>query len=161
VHVVLTTGTTTGKQKPGRREQMITYSLSSFVQDMTANGRMTCADIRRLRNDVLPDGIATTQEAELLIGLDRKLAKAEPAWIEFLVGAIVNFAVWGTRPTGYVDAQTGTWLAGVLYRDGSARTALRIVAAIQAEAQDVAPELLAVGAGLAPRQPVADYAVAA
>ena len=55
-------------------------------------------------------GIATTQEAELLIGLDRKLAKAEPAWIEFLVGAIVDFAVWGTRPTGYVDAQTGTWL---------------------------------------------------
>ena len=139
---------------------MTTHSLSSFVQDMTANGRMTCADMRRLRNEILPDGIATPQDAELLIGLDRRLAKAEPAWVEFLVGAIVDFAVWGTHPTGYVDAQTGTWLAGVLYRDGSARTALRVVAAIQAEAQDVAPELLAVGAGLTMRHSAIDYAVA-
>ena len=46
----------------------------------------------------------------MLIALDRAVAKADPTWADFLVRAVVDFAVWTARPTGYIDQDGGRWL---------------------------------------------------
>ena len=126
--------------------------LLDFVRDVSAKKRMTFADVRRLDRDILPAGISTREEAEVLIELDRTVGKVDPTWADYLVGAIVDFVVWGSRPTGYVDAEMAQWLTAVLYRGSSTRTALRIARAIEQEAQEVAPELLSMGADLGARR---------
>ena len=128
------------------------FLLSDFVRDVSAKQRMTFADVRRLDRDILPAGISTREEAEVLIELDRTVGKVDPTWADYLVGAIVDFVVWGSRPTGYVDAEMAQWLTAVLYRGSSARTALRIARAIEQEAHEVAPELLSMGAHLFARR---------
>jgi hypothetical protein len=49
---------------------MDTAPLTLFAQKVLASNRLLFADLRRLRRDVLPNGITTREEAELLLGLD-------------------------------------------------------------------------------------------
>jgi hypothetical protein len=51
-----------------------------------------------------------------------------------LVAAVTDFVVWGERPTGYVDADAGRWLNGLLLAGEPTRTALRIAREIEQEA---------------------------
>jgi hypothetical protein len=95
------------------------------------------ADVRKLQRELLPDGIATREEAELLIGLDRAIGAAHPAWAGYLVGAVVEFVVWGSRPTGCIDQETARWLVSWLKSDSPTGTAQRIACEAIDEAHDV------------------------
>ena len=64
--------------------------LLDFVRDVSAKERMKFADVRRLDRDILPAGISTRAEAEVLTELDRAVGKADPTWADYLVGAIVD-----------------------------------------------------------------------
>ena len=59
---------------------MIKNSLSEFVGKVESKGRISFGDVQRLQRDILPDGLASREEAELLIALDRRATKADPAW---------------------------------------------------------------------------------
>ena len=127
---------------------MNTYALQNFADYILANGRIGLADVRRLQRDLLPAGIASRDEAELLIALDRATGCTDPAWADWLVSVVVDFVVWGERPTGYVDPATAGWLTAVLQAGGKGtRTARLIAREIAREAQGTDERLIAFAHG--------------
>ena len=122
---------------------MIDHSLDAFVARVTESKRIGIEDVRDLQRNVLPDGFASREQADVLIALDRVVADQDPAWAEFLVGAVVAFAVWVSRPTGYVDADTARWLTASLgCGAGSTEMARRIAFEVVREAEQVDEMLL-------------------
>jgi hypothetical protein len=84
---------------------MISPPLHRFIDSLMATGRITAEDVKHLHRDLLPDGISSHAVADALLALDRTL-DADPIWSDFLTPAIVDFAVWGLRPTGVINAET-------------------------------------------------------
>jgi len=129
---------------------MSTASLQDFVSKIAAKRRITFGDVCRLQRDILPDGLFDRAQAELLLDLDRKVARADDAWADWIVAAVVDFAVWVERPTGAVVGEGAGWLRDVLTRGGSpTRAGRRIAREIRREAQRVDEPL----ASLAPDAP--------
>lgn len=123
---------------------MIKAALHTFVERVSDAARISADDVKLLQREVLRDGIAVREEADVLIALDRVVKSADPAWAAFLVGAVVDFAVWGARPTGYVDADTARWLAASLSCGaGPTDTAVQIAFETIKEAQQVDEALIA------------------
>jgi hypothetical protein len=122
---------------------MINPSLDLFAATLIEAGRIRSGDVKRLQRDLLPDGISSRAEAELLLRLDQSVRRPDPAFSAWLVAAMVDFVVWRARPTGYVDRETAEWLARALVgHRGPTRTALLIAGEIVREAQDVDEALL-------------------
>jgi hypothetical protein len=88
--------------------------LQNFFTDTAARGRITFGDVRRLHRDYLPGGVSSREEAEMLLELDTRIGRADSAWTDWLVAAIVEFAVWSEPPIDGVESGTGEWLNGVL-----------------------------------------------
>lgn len=93
---------------------MTMWALESFIDKTKAKGFLAREDVRRLQRDVLPNGVETRDEADLLIALDRAVAEKDCAWSAFVIQAVVDFVVWTSRPTGRVDRETAEWLVGSL-----------------------------------------------
>ena len=120
---------------------MISPHLHSFIDSLMAKGHVTAQDVKHLHRDLLPDGIPSHAVADALLALDRTLV-ADPAWADFLTPSIVDFAVWGLRPTGVINAETANWLLTALTIGEPTPTALRILEEITASAHEVDPALL-------------------
>ena len=121
---------------------MISNALQHFCNHTQSAGTITEADVRRLTRHVLPDGIASREEADMLIALERAVPRIAPAFGDFLIGAVVDFAVWGERPTGRIDRDTAAWLAGSLAgRTGPTPVGARIAVEIVREAHASAESL--------------------
>jgi hypothetical protein len=130
--------------------------LRQAAEEIIGRGRIAFADVRRLRRDILPDGVSSRAEAEILIRLDQETARCDRAWTEFFVTELVDFVVWAERPTGIVDEEAALWLSDALDRGRATRSSRALVHAIVREAERVheslsAPAELAVEFG-----PVAD-----
>ena len=110
--------------------------LSEFVQQVISRGRITYGDIKRLQRKVLPDGVMTREEAEALLILDRTVERMDPTWAAYLSDTIVDFVVWGCRPTGYVDQETARWLETLL-RVNQTKAARQILGEVLHEAEGV------------------------
>jgi hypothetical protein len=122
---------------------MINSSLSAFTAALIQAGHIRSGDVRRLQRDILPDGVSSRAEAELLLRLDQSVSRANPAFSAWLVTVMVDFVVWDARPTGYVDRETTEWLVSVLGGSwGPTRTALLITSEIVREAQNIDEALL-------------------
>lgn len=89
---------------------MIRTSFESFVDDVMAQTEISAADVRRLQGEILSDGIESRDEADVLIALDRAIHVKAPTWSAFAIQAVVDFVVWTSRPTGYIDRETAQWL---------------------------------------------------
>jgi hypothetical protein len=89
---------------------MIKHSLEIFVNNMIQNGAMSVADVRHLQRDVMPDGIESRDECDVLIALDRAISDKPGAWSAFIIQAAVDYVVWSSRPTGMIDRDTAQWL---------------------------------------------------
>jgi hypothetical protein len=125
---------------------MINSSLTEFTNKAREKNRISFGDVQRLQRNVLPGGIGSREEAELLIGLDRDVTRADAAWSGFLIASLVDFVVWAERPTGIVDEDTARWLAALLTADSAAavtRTARLITREIVEEAQAFENDALA------------------
>jgi hypothetical protein len=85
---------------------MTNTTLGVFASKATAKSRITFGDVRRLQRDILPQGVTSREEAELLIILDRNVGKADRSWADYLVDAIMEFVVWVEEPTGSIDDDT-------------------------------------------------------
>ncbi len=120
---------------------MISSHLHSFIDSLMAKQHVTAEDVKQLYRELLPDGIPSHAVADALLALDRSL-DADPAWAEFLTPSIVDFAVWGLRPTGVINTETANWLLTALTIGEPTPTALRILEEIAASAHEVDPALL-------------------
>ena len=115
---------------------MINASLQHFCNRILATGTIGLEDVRELGRTVLPDGLTCRDEADMLFGLDRAVQAADPAFADWLVAAVVDFAVWGERPTGHIDADTAHWLAASLgCGRGPTATGARIAVEVVREAE--------------------------
>ena len=130
-------------------------SLSDFAEKVRAKNRITFGDVQRLRRDVLPDGIESREQAELLLDLDRSIARIERSWEACLVALFVDFVVWAERPTGIVDEASAEWVSTVLGApEAATRTARLIAREIADEAAGFENDALtALEAGLAKTSP--------
>ncbi|GJE59839.1 hypothetical protein [Methylobacterium trifolii] len=122
---------------------MINASLQHFCNHVVLTGAVTGADVRTLMRDILPDGIASREEADMLIALERAVPKVDPEFGDFLIPAVVDFAVWGERPSGYVDREVAAWLSASLAgRDGPTPVGARIAMEVVREAHGSAEALM-------------------
>ncbi|GJD64805.1 hypothetical protein [Methylobacterium frigidaeris] len=122
---------------------MTNASLQHFCNRIIAAGAISLEDVRELNRAVLPDGLTCRDEADMLFGLDRAIPGADETFGDWLVAAIVDFAVWGERPTGHIDADTAHWLAASL-GCGRGPTAIgaRIAVEVVREAETNDPVLI-------------------
>ena len=102
--------------------------LPDFARKVRAKNRITFGDVQRLRRDVLPDGIESREQAELLLDLDRSIPRIERSWEVCLVALFVDFVVWAERPTGIVDKATAEWVSTVLGAPEEATRTARLIA---------------------------------
>ena len=116
---------------------MIRVSLRFFASRVLRTKRMDESDRKTLQRIIFSDGIRSRVEAEVLLQLSRAVRPVDPDWADFVVASIVDFAVWGSRPTGYVDQETANWLIAVLAEGGSTPLTRRIAREIAKEAQGV------------------------
>jgi hypothetical protein len=108
--------------------KMSNNNLAEIVAKTIVKGRISFGDVRRLQRDVLPDGVSSREEVELLLALDRAATRTDRSWTEWLVPAIVDFVVWGERPTGLVEADAAAWLTTALGAGGTPTKAARLIA---------------------------------
>ncbi|MCJ2073603.1 hypothetical protein MKK75_33255 [Methylobacterium sp. J-030] len=122
---------------------MTMISVQQFCNHAVSTGAISDEDLLVLKREVLPDGLMTREEADLLIALERAVIGSD-AFADFLVASVVDFAVWGTRPTGYIDRDVASWLAASLSgREGPSPVGARIAVEIVREAQGSAESLIA------------------
>jgi hypothetical protein len=123
---------------------MIKGSLHAFTDRVLENKRVGEDDVLVLQRSLLKDGLASREEADVLIALDRAVESAHPAWSAYLVGAVVEFVVWTSRPTGVVDADAARWLVASLGCGlGPTETAVRIAFEVIREADRTDEALVA------------------
>jgi hypothetical protein len=123
---------------------MINASLQNFCNRIVGAGRITRADVRILGRELLPDGLTSRDEADMLIALDRAVPQADAAFADFRVAAVVDLAVWGERPTGRIDRETARWLADSIGNGtGPTPTGARIAFEIVREAEATDEHLVA------------------
>ena len=115
---------------------MIRWALESFIHNAMSRCEISRADVHALRRDVLPNGIETRDEADLLIALDRALPEKDESWHGFMIQTVVEFVVWSSRPTGRVDRETAEWLIASLgCGTGPSETAVAIAFEVVREAE--------------------------
>ena len=97
---------------------MTSPSLRQFVDHAMENRRIRFGDLQRLRRDILPGRIASREDAEMLIGLDRSIRTADRDWGDYLVATMRDFVIWGMPPVGAVGGGKAAWLLAVVSGDG-------------------------------------------
>jgi hypothetical protein len=122
---------------------MTMITVQQFCNHAVSTGTISAEDLLVLKREVLPEGIMSRDEADMLIALERAVIGSDD-FADFLVASVVDFAVWGLRPTGYIDREVAAWLAGSLTgRDGPSPVGARIAMEIVREAQGSAEALMA------------------
>jgi len=120
---------------------MINSRLDDFIGQVSGTQAITAEDVRELENIVLADGITSREEAETLLALDG-VVNAHASFLDALSRLMVDYVVWGARPTGYVRGEDARWLTSALDVVCHSETSLRIAHAIVEEAQQVDEVLL-------------------
>ncbi len=89
---------------------MISENLQAFVAAVRANGQIRYGDVRRLQRDILPIGIFSPEDAEVLIALNARLARADRAWAQWLVAAVAEFVAKEEEGGHPMKDAAGAWL---------------------------------------------------
>lgn len=85
--------------------------------------------------------LSTRREAEVFFEIDAAQAGESPAWKLFFVETMVEFLVFGSRPTGRVTEEDARWLLSIIGEDMSPSVPALIRAMIQ-QAEDIPSCLL-------------------
>ncbi len=117
-------------------------SLRAFVTKALERNRISFGDLRRLQRNVLPQGLFTREQAEVLIALDQTIPRTDKAWAGYLVAALTDFVVWRSSSPGRVEPETAAWLVASLSCGRPTRTTGMIARAIVREAQHCEEPLL-------------------
>ena len=119
---------------------MDTAPLTLFARKVSASNRLLFADLRRLRRDILPEGITTREEAEVLLGLDH-LERLDGEWSAYLAEAVASFVISASEPPS-IDQDTAAWLVTALPTTRPT-TAAAITRAIEREGCELSEDLAA------------------
>lgn len=115
---------------------MTNTALELFCTRIVDAGRLVQDDVRELAREILPDGIMGREEADLLLALDRAVADSHEGFGAFVTAEVVNFAVYGERPTGTITREMAAWLAAsIAGRKGPTALGSRIAQEIVREAE--------------------------
>ena len=117
-------------------------SLRAFVCKALERNRISFGDLRRLQRTVLPHGLVTREQAEVLIALEQTIPRTDKAWAGYLVAAITDFVVWRSSSPGRVEPETAAWLVASLSCGRPTRTTGMIARAIVREARHCEEPLL-------------------
>jgi hypothetical protein len=117
-------------------------SLRAFVSKALERDRISFGDLRRLQRTVLPHGLLTREQAEVLIALEQTIARTDKAWAGYLVAALTDFVVWRSSSPGRVEPETAAWLVASLSCGRPTRTTGMIARAIVREARHCEEPLL-------------------
>jgi len=71
-------------------------------------------DLCRLQRNILPHGLLTREQAEVLIALDQTIPRTDKAWAGYLVAALTDFVVWRSSSPGRVENEAAAWLVASL-----------------------------------------------
>jgi hypothetical protein len=122
---------------------MTNNQLRAVIDRAFDRERISCEDVRELQREVFEHGLTCREEVNWLAALDRAIPSADPLWAKFFIASVVEFVVWTSRPTGYVDNETARWLVTALMSmDRATVNAHRAALEIVREAQQVGEELL-------------------
>jgi hypothetical protein len=122
---------------------MINDQLRAVIDRALDRERISVEDVRELQREVFEYGLTCREEVNLLAALDRAVPTADPLWAKFFITSLVEFVVWTSRPTGYVDNETARWLVTALMpMDRATANAHRAALEILREAQQVDEEIL-------------------
>jgi hypothetical protein len=106
---------------------MLKDCFHDFVEHVVSEKIITSDDVRLLQRDLLPHGLSTREEADILISLDRAVPVKCEEWADYLVATVVDFVVWSARPTARIDADKARWLLASLKAGiGPTENAVRI-----------------------------------
>jgi hypothetical protein len=84
--------------------------LQDFAARALAKGRITFGDVRRLQRDYLPEGLSSIEETRVVLSLDGSIERADRAWSNWLVAAVVDF-VARSEEAAFVDENSiDAWL---------------------------------------------------
>lgn len=123
---------------------MTNTALELFCTRIVDAGRLTQDDVRELAREILPDGIMGREEADLLLALDRAVTDIHEGFAAFVTAEVVNFAVYGERPTGIITREMSAWLsASIAGRKGPTALGSRIAMEIVREAETSDETLIA------------------
>src|SRR4051794_41424869 len=84
-------------------------SLQAFASQVARSGRITAEDVRTLQHRLMPDGVASREEAELLLALDRAARRADPRFADWLVAGFLRFLGLGARPARNLRPGVARW----------------------------------------------------
>jgi len=70
--------------------------------------------------DVTFKPVMTRREAEILFEIDSVQNGDNPAWTAFFVESLVEFVVYGSRPTGQVSDTDAQWIVSCVGTEASA-----------------------------------------
>jgi hypothetical protein len=122
---------------------MINDQLRAVIDRALDRERISAEDVRELQREVFEHGLTCREEVNVLAALDRAVPTADPLWAKFFVASLVEFVVWTSRPTGYVDKETTRWLVTALMpMDRATVNAQRAALELAREARQVDEELL-------------------
>jgi hypothetical protein len=123
---------------------MINNSLREFIDSALDSGIIGEGEVARLQRSILPNDLASREEAEVLVALDRDVPRKCDMWNKAFVRLLVNFAVWSSRPTGRINREMAIWLTTTLGSDaGPTPNGLKVAFEIVREAQQVDEALIA------------------
>ena len=119
---------------------MDTAPLILLARKISISNRLLFADLRRLRRDILPDGITSREEAEVLLGLDH-IERLDTEWSAYLAEAVAAFVISASEPPA-IDPATTAWLVTAL-PTARPTTAAAITRAIEREGRELSEDLAA------------------
>jgi len=122
---------------------MINERLQDFAARATALGHVSFGDVRRLERDYLPGGIATREDAEIVISVHASLVRADKAWAQWLVPALAQFVMSqqiADAERAWVDGMLAASPAGAALARSVARYIRRQSAQPAAEESTEAPQ---------------------
>jgi len=80
--------------------------------------------------------VMTRREAEVLFEIDAAQATDNPAWSAYFVESLVEFLVYGSRPTGHISESDAAWLVASVGKEVSPNVPA-LVRALVLQAEEV------------------------
>lgn len=85
-------------------------SVNDILTQALADKVIDSAEFSQLRRKIFEDGRVSIQEADMIFRLDMEAEVLPEGWADFFVGALTDFLIRQTLPTGYVDTIHSAWL---------------------------------------------------
>jgi hypothetical protein len=92
--------------------------ISGLIGTIKANQAISAADVMTLRKEIWPNGVISSDEADLLLQINDLGSDPSEEWLEFFVAAITEYVVNQAHPKGYISDDNAQWLMQKVDHDG-------------------------------------------